>query len=141
MFLYATVKSFTILWVNHTKILNILKMSSSNYENNALNVYNGQYYLFNRTFYRGKCLVRVMRDGEPKIYRWDDGTNRYFFQLINIEEEYLTTETIFQIIKELMPETDGSVQNVGKPIKAVFGENFCWSRRKDNKTWYKISRK
>lgn len=35
------------------------------------------YLELEESFIKEKSLVRVMRDGEPKIYRWDEGTNRY----------------------------------------------------------------
>ena len=63
------------------------------------------------------------------------------FERTDKEEEYLTADTVFQIIKELMPETDGRVQDIGKPVKAIFGDDCCWGKRKDNKTWYKIRRR
>ena len=63
------------------------------------------------------------------------------FERTDKEEEYLMADTVLQIIEELMPGTNGRVQDVGKPVKAVFGDDCSWSRRKDNKTWYKIKRK
>lgn len=63
------------------------------------------------------------------------------FERTDKEEEYLMADTVLQIIEELMPGTNGKVQNVGKTVKAVFGDDCSWSRRKDNKTWYKIKRK
>lgn len=35
------------------------------------------YLELEESFIKEKHLVRVMRDGELKIYRWDEGTNRY----------------------------------------------------------------
>ncbi len=63
------------------------------------------------------------------------------FERTDKEEEYLMADTVLQIIKELMTETDGRVQDLGKPVKAVFGEDYIWRKRKDNKTWYKIKLK
>lgn len=37
------------------------------------------YLELEKSFIKEKCLVKVMRDGEPKIYRWDDATNRYVY--------------------------------------------------------------
>lgn len=59
----------------------------------------------------------------------------------SVDTEYLIADTVLQIIEEVIPGTNGRVQNVGKPVKAVFGADCSWSRRKDNKTWYKIRRK
>ena len=63
------------------------------------------------------------------------------FERTDKEEEYLMADTVLQIIEKLMPGTNGRVQDVGKPVKAVFGDDCSWSRRKDNKTWYKIKLK
>lgn len=63
------------------------------------------------------------------------------FELTDNEKEYLKAETILDFIKEIMPDTEGRVNDVGGPVKAVFGKDCCWSKRKDNKTWYKIKRK
>ena len=63
------------------------------------------------------------------------------FELTDNEKEYLKAETILDFIKEIMPDTEGRVNDVGGLVKAVFGKDCCWSKRKDNKTWYKIKRK
>ena len=63
------------------------------------------------------------------------------FERTEDEKEFMTAEQVFWHIKKEMPDTYGRVQDVGKLIKAVFGKDCCWSKRKEDKTWYKIRRK
>lgn len=66
---------------------------------------------------------------------------RNTFELTDNENEFITADEVLNAIKNYIPDTNGRVNEVGAPIKAVFGEDCQWSKRKNNKTWYKIKLK
>ena len=61
------------------------------------------------------------------------------FEITENENEYLMSERVFDYIREFMPETKGRVHDVGKVVKAVFGDKVDF--RRNGKTWYKIKLK
>ena len=62
------------------------------------------------------------------------------FELSNDERDYMTAEQILSYIRQAMPSTNGRVNEVGKPIKAVFGEECCLGKRADGKICYKLKK-
>ena len=63
------------------------------------------------------------------------------FELSDDERDYMTAEQILLHIRQLMPGTNGRVNEVGKPVKAVFGENCCLGKDRDGKICYKLKLK
>ena len=57
------------------------------------------------------------------------------------ENDSLTAEQILELIRQSMPYTSGRSNEVGKAIKAVFGEGVCLSKRTDGKICYKLKQK
>ena len=55
-------------------------------------------------------------------------------------ERFTTTASIYDFIIENMPNTGGRVEDVGKVVKAVFGNDYTTSTKRDGKTCYKITR-
>ena len=78
---------------------------------------------------------QTISDKNPKLMEW----LRDNFELTDNEEEYMLAEQVFNCIKQAMPETNGRVHDVGKPIKMVFGEDI--KTRRNAKTYYKIKLK
>ena len=63
------------------------------------------------------------------------------FELSYDEKECMTAEQILLCIRQSMPDTNGRVNEVGKPIKAIFGEECCLGKRVDGKICYKLKLK
>ena len=63
------------------------------------------------------------------------------FELGDDEKDCMTAEQILLDIRQAMPSTNGRVNEVGKPVKAVFGEGCCLGKRADGKICYKLKRK
>lgn len=63
------------------------------------------------------------------------------FELSNDERDCMTAEQILSYIRQAMPSTNGRVNEVGKPIKAIFGEGCCLGKRTDNKICYRLKLK
>lgn len=59
------------------------------------------------------------------------------FELSDDERDYMTTEQILSHIRQLIPGTNGRENEVGKPVKAVFGEDCCLGKV-NGKTCYKL---
>ena len=80
---------------------------------------------------------QAISDKNPRLIEFLRNT----FEPTDKEEEFITADDVLNAIKTYMPDTNGRVNEVGTPIKAVFGEDCQWSKRKNNKTWYKIKLK
>ena len=78
---------------------------------------------------------QTISDKNPRLIEFIRNT----FEPTDNEEEFIKADDVLTIIKKFIPDTNGRVNDVGIPIKAVFGED-C-SKRKNNKTWYKIKLK
>ena len=63
------------------------------------------------------------------------------FELSDDERDCMTAEQILSYIRQAMPSTNGRVNEVGKPIKAIFGEGCCLGKRADNKICYSLKLK
>ena len=62
------------------------------------------------------------------------------FELSENEEECITADQILSCIRHSMPDTNGRVNEVGKPVKAVFGEECCLGKV-NGKTCYRLKLK
>lgn len=60
------------------------------------------------------------------------------FEVSNDKKDCMTADQILSHIRQSMPDTNGRVNEVGKPIKAVFGEECCLGKRVDGKICYKL---
>ena len=63
------------------------------------------------------------------------------FELSYDEKDCMTAEQILLCIRQSMPDNNGRVNEVGKPIKAVFGEECYLGKRVDGKICYKLKLK
>ena len=63
------------------------------------------------------------------------------YERIDDSEKFTTAASIYDFIIEHMPDTGGRVEDIGKVVKALFGNDVTTSTRtKDGKTRYKIAR-
>lgn len=60
------------------------------------------------------------------------------FEVTDKEEEFTTAEQIFEYIKMDFPETNGRVNDVGRVVKFVFGDEVCSGKRISSKICYRI---
>lgn len=60
------------------------------------------------------------------------------FDFTDDEEYYMRSEDVFKYVDEKLPQYFGRKEEVGKALIKLFGDSIKWSKRKDNKTWYKI---
>ena len=60
------------------------------------------------------------------------------FELSDDEKNFMTAEQILSYVRQSMPDTNGRVNEVGKPVKAVFGEACCLDKRIDGKICYRL---
>ena len=78
---------------------------------------------------------QTISDRNSKLIEW----LRDKFELTDNEEECMLAEQVFECIKQAMPETNGRVHDVGKPVRIAFGEDI--KTRRNGKTYYKIKLK
>ena len=60
------------------------------------------------------------------------------FDFSNDETHFMKSEDVFKYVDKKLPNYFGRKEEVGKALIRLFGDDIKWSKRKDNKTWYKI---
>ena len=59
---------------------------------------------------------------------------RMNFKPTDKPEEFMSAEDVFNYIKEKISSTNGRIEDIGKPIKAAFGDSCKFPERIKGKT-------